>query len=408
MKKLLSLFLSCLFFVLCMTGCDDVPPPSYYDDLPDAYNAETDFPSLFAMSASMPSVMPAENGYYVKCGGWIYFVDKETLSAQLVCNRPECRHWDETCSAYLMGGTHLFQYYNGKLYIDRIDQDDEGRETVNLYAFSSDDCSLQKVCQLPYGFSSGAGGSSWYYAIHRGYLYMYSGRDGKIKLERAALSELSEKSLSPELLYESDSSFAFTPYYLGNHVMFTKWDGNSGQQINTLVDVNLKTLEANEFLLPDMKKGDNAFVNTVQDHYFIIAMSDGSHPPEEYIYETTYYTYDCQTGEIKKLIHFPDRGEKIFSYLQCDGKNLMDFYIDLYGTADPADQSISILDENNEVLRSLPVDFVVDGACGGDADFSFIGSKYQDPLVLYAIDKRNGKMELKEVLRIPNREAFLW
>lgn len=45
----------------------------------------------------------------------------------------------------------------------------------------------------------------------------------------------------------------------------------------------------------------------------------------------------------------------------------MDFYIDFYGTADPADQSISILDENNEVLRSLPVDFVVDGACGGDA-----------------------------------------
>ena len=86
----------------------------------------------------------------------------------------------------------------------------------------------------------------------------------------------------------------------------------------------------------------------------------------------------------------------------------MDFYIDLYGTADPADQSISILDENNEVLRSLPVDFVVDGACGGDADFSFIGSKYQDPLVLYAIDKRDGKMELKEVLRMPNSEAYLW
>lgn len=144
--------------------------------------------------------------------------------------------------------------------------------------------------------------------------------------------------------------------------MFTKWDGNSGQQINTLVDVNLKTLEANEFLLPDMKKGDNAFVNTVQDHYFIIATSDGSHPPAEYIYETTYYTYDCQTGEIKKLIHFPDRGENLFSTLQCDGENLMDFYIDFYGTADPADQSISILDENNEVLRSLPVDFVVDGS----------------------------------------------
>ena len=275
---------------------------------------------------------------------------------------------------------------------------------MNLYAFSPDDCTREKVCQLPYGLGSG----SWYYAIHRGYLYMYTGYNGKVRLERVALSELSEKSLSPELLYESDSSFVFAPYYLGNHVMFTKWDGNSGQQINTLVDVNLKTLEANEFLLPDMKKGDNAFVNTVQDHYFIIAMSDGSHPPEEYIYETTYYTYDCQTGEIKKLIHFPDRGENLFSTLQCDGENLMDFYIDFYGTADPADQSISILDENNEVLRSLPVDFVVDGACGGDADFSFIGSKYQDPLVLYAIDKRDGKMELKEVLKMPNREAFLW
>ena len=404
MKKLLSLFLACLFFALCITGCDDVPPPSYYDDLPDAYNAETDFPTQFGVSTPMPPVMPAENGYYVKCGGWIYFVDKETLSAQLVCNRPECRHWDETCSAYFHGQNDLFQYYNGKLYIDCVDQDDEGYETVNLYAFSPDDCTREKVCQLPYGLGSG----SWYYAIHRGYLYMYTGYNGKVRLERVALSELSEKSLSPELLYESDSSFVFAPYYLGNHVMFTKWDGNSGQQINTLVDVNLKTLEANEFLLPDMKKGDNAFVNTVQDHYFIIAMSDGSHPPEEYIYETTYYTYDCQTGEIKKLIHFPDRGENLFSTLQCDGENLMDFYIDFYGTADPADQSISILDENNEVLRSLPVDFVVDGACGGDADFSFIGSKYQDPLVLYAIDKRDGKMELKEVLRIPNREAFLW
>lgn len=85
----------------------------------------------------------------------------------------------------------------------------------------------------------------------------------------------------------------------------------------------------------------------------------------------------------------------------------MDFYIDFYGTADPADQSISILDENNEVLRSLPVDFVVDGACGGDADFSFIGSKYQDPLVLYAIDKRDGKMELKEILKCRTEKPFV-
>lgn len=132
--------------------------------------------------------------------------------------------------AYFHGQNDLFQYYNGKLYIDCVDQDDEGYETVNLYAFSPDDCTREKVCQLPYGLGSG----SWYYAIHRGYLYMYTGYNGKIRLERVALNELSEKSLSPELLYESDSSFVFAPYYLGNHVMFTKWDGNSGQQINTL------------------------------------------------------------------------------------------------------------------------------------------------------------------------------
>lgn len=405
MKKFFFLLLSCIL-ILCMTGCDDVAPPSSYDDLPDAYNAETDFPTQFDMRTLMPAVMPAENGYYVKCGSWIYFVDKETLSAQPVCNRPECRHWDETCSAYFNGGSDLFQYYNGKLYIDCTDQDDEGRQTVNLYAFSPDDCTREKICQLPYGLGNG----SQYYAIHRGYLYMYSGDadKGKIKLERVALNELAEKSLSPELLYETDAPFAFAPYYLGNHVMFTKWDNDSGQHLNTLVDVNLKTLEANEFLLPNMKEGDNAFVNTVQDHYFIIAKGDGSHPLEEYIYETTYYAYDCQTGEIKELLHFPDRGEKIYSSLQSDGENLMNFYVDLYGTADLSDQSISMLDENGQVLRSIPLDFKIDGACGGDADYSFIGSTAQDPLVLYAIDKRDGKMELKEVLKMPASEAFFY
>lgn len=148
-----------------MTGCDDVPPPSYYDDLPDAYNADTDFPTQFGVSTPMPPVMPAENGYYVKCGGWIYFVDKETLSAQLVCNRPECRHWDETCSAYFHGQNDLFQYYNGKLYIDCVDQDDEGYETVNLYAFSPDDCTREKVCQLPYGLGAARGTTLYIAAI---------------------------------------------------------------------------------------------------------------------------------------------------------------------------------------------------------------------------------------------------
>ena len=105
MKRIVTVLL-----VLCMmiglipilSGCDSgnhFQAPDVYEDLPDTYVESADYPIGFDGGASGPFVAPTENGYYFLGGRHLYYMDKDSLSPQILCNRPECTHKTADCNA---------------------------------------------------------------------------------------------------------------------------------------------------------------------------------------------------------------------------------------------------------------------------------------------------------------------
>ena len=100
-----------------------------------------------AEATSRNLLAETELGYYFFCHGYLYYADKANLENWvLVCNKPNCEHWDLTkgCNAYIMSGYFIINdnriYFQGSTATHRylFPYEGNGRFLVSMAADGTD------------------------------------------------------------------------------------------------------------------------------------------------------------------------------------------------------------------------------------------------------------------------------
>jgi hypothetical protein len=161
----------------------------------------------------------SETGYYFFSGMmncFLFYMDKTTMKSVVLCNKPDCLHYNESnneqiskCNAFFVYANASITYYNSHIYLfDNANETRYDKVTSNLvslgwslYQVSNDGTKRQKIFTILEKPSS--------LMIHRGYIYYSTNDYGSAaslndsavsicKIYRISLSNLDQ---SPELIY---------------------------------------------------------------------------------------------------------------------------------------------------------------------------------------------------------------
>lgn len=125
MKKLLSAALAVLL-ILSLSACGGKEKTGN-TKLPIAQSggSGTDFQKNMAggYSNDIDKMCETESGYYLGYDAFVFYVDKKSKSAAILCNKPECSHRDDKCNAWING--YSLSAYNGKFYYNSADYVEE-------------------------------------------------------------------------------------------------------------------------------------------------------------------------------------------------------------------------------------------------------------------------------------------
>lgn len=81
-------------------------------------------------SSEIENLCETEKGYYLQYDAFIYYVDKESKTATILCNKPECSHLDDYCNAWTNG--HSLSAFKEKLYFNNSDYVEENGGYKNM------------------------------------------------------------------------------------------------------------------------------------------------------------------------------------------------------------------------------------------------------------------------------------
>ena len=119
-------------------------------------------------------VAAAENGYYyiyqrniqdgVYMKNLIAYMDGQTKSTTILCNKPECRHEDENCDAALGDeyNSQSIYYYKGYIYVIKNDESDGNSYLVQIKPDGSERKTLFELGTISVAYKLAFGGDSVY------------------------------------------------------------------------------------------------------------------------------------------------------------------------------------------------------------------------------------------------------
>lgn len=199
----------CVYFVIAITalssflaGCSGENKDINTEQNAVTYVKNEDFQSFIDSSSAFAK---AKNGYYFLQNMMLYYFDTETKEAYIVCNKPNCEHNSNDCTAFFsIFNYYPFQlsYFNNSLYV--LGWEEEGRNLRHnyIYEISLDKYKRKKAAYL----FDGTDTSSVSFLIHRGYIYYLKGGASDLKettsyLYRKKLGNTSQKEKA-EKIYE--------------------------------------------------------------------------------------------------------------------------------------------------------------------------------------------------------------
>ena len=407
-----------IFMIFITSGCSNLRKSyleEYYDTLPDSYNAETDYPSSFYAGSLGPFVTPSSDGYYAFVGRYLYFIDKKTKQASIVCNRPECRHMNETdqekipeCQAYFQVLPNSFlQYYEGHLYVIVQYWDENYVSQFALVQCSLDGANRKYLCKV----DSASEGAS--FALHRGYLYEFSSDADKCFVERWRLDNLeSEAERINETAWDGGEML---PMFYGNTLYITEVAKESDDQYMSQIHTyDLRTKEDvlffNESEIPVNKIV--TFQTQFKGEILYSEFDAGKYTP---LTEIRYYLFDPVTREKNFLAGFQndlgteDDSRRTTTYLRASGDVIYCLHRD--EKQESPVYNLSFLDENLQETKSsislLNMGEFCD-LCPGDEDFAFIGGMngaWKD-MYLYMVDKSSDTPDVTCLVEILEGKAL--
>lgn len=335
-RQIFSAFL-CLSLMLTFSACK----PNY-DDLPDNYHKETDAPYSFVSTYGV-QFAPAENGYYFVVDAFLFFMDAESKQAVIVCNRPDCKHEQETnqeevwkCNGYI-GGEDFVQYYENAVYtITGCSTEDDVLDLSvgdQLTKISPDGSNREPIRRVNIENHS--------LQLHRGYGYYV----GDVKGDRKALYRfpLDDPDAKVEAVFESTSiDEDFIPY--GDHIYF---DADDTDQNFCLFDYCISKNEVQ----PAAKK---YFLSGIFEDQLLVQTGYSA----ESAMTRESFLMDRKTYEVTPFLSFQmEKADDLFD-LTTDGSNLFSAHAlyepffdetsEVYGIYD-----FDILNRSGDILHSF-------------------------------------------------------
>lgn len=150
MKKLL-LFLLAGTMVFSLAACGDngaggILPPAQSSGDGSAFS--TDFQQYMKTMDcfNVGAACETETGWYFQYNGILYYIDKAAMKTTVVCGKPDCKHADFTCNAWI--NTNTLNYYNGQIYFNNSDLDIVPSGIVTLFSMKTDGTEHKKVQEL--------------------------------------------------------------------------------------------------------------------------------------------------------------------------------------------------------------------------------------------------------------------
>ena len=204
MKRILSIFCIYLFVVIIlsslMTGCS----ANNYNTEQNAisYVENEDFQNFIDSSSAFAKV---NSGYYFLKSMKLYFFDTKAKEAYIVCNKPNCEHNSNNCTAFFSIFNYYpfrLSYFNNSLYVLGWEEEGSNLRHNYIYEISLDNYKRKRAAFL----FDGTDTNSVSFIIHRGYIYYIKGGLGDLKettsyLYRKKLGNTSKKE-KVETVYE--------------------------------------------------------------------------------------------------------------------------------------------------------------------------------------------------------------
>lgn len=229
MKKILSIFSVCFVVVTVlsslMTGCSSKNNNINTEQNAVTYVENEDFQNFIDSSSA---IAKANSGYYFLKSMKLYFFDTATKESYIVCNKPNCEHNSNDCTAFFS----IFSYYpfqlsycNNSLYVLGWEEEGSNIRHNYIYEVSLDNYKRKKSTYL----FDGTDTSSVHFILHRGYVYYLKGGASDLKettsyLYRKKLGSTNKKE-DAEKIYETSG--------IGASIMNIKASGNNIVLLNS-------------------------------------------------------------------------------------------------------------------------------------------------------------------------------
>lgn len=371
MKNLFKTITSILLVLLMLVGCSINKIEVNTNQNSTTYVNNEDYQNFLGLYSSS---VKADNGYYFISNMVVHYFDNTTKKSYPICNKINCDHSNDKCSAYL-SSTNFYSeqlgYYDGNLYVLGWETKQANVHENYLYQISLKDFKRRKATYL---FDS-SGSASCSFAIHRGFVYYTLGgsvmQDSKAQLCRAKLGS-TKKNDKDRAIYEFSGIGAeiFSLSASGNKVYFstTSYQDEEGNGYKkSLNSVDIHTLES------DVIVDDNKY------SYFI--------DRAKIYYQKTKNVINCVDLETNSDEFFCNVDG--LCYISADDNfvyfdNLQTLVIDESKTI----RKISVLDKNGNFVTEIePRNPADDCVFGGNDLLIFRGSTEDNKLKYYAIDK---------------------
>lgn len=249
MKKNYCIILCVIFTVslsILLSGCSQSKLQINTNQMSDNYILNEDHQNYLESYSNMAET---NNGYYFINNNLLYFFDKESLETIIVCNKLNCEHNNDSCTAYFSIFSFYplqLAYYDNALYVVGWESEGANIHHNYIYQISLDSFKRKKAAFL---YNSN-GVDSMAFILHRGYVYFTYGnstmKESKKTLYRAKLGNIKNNTIETVFEFTAIGSDIFGLSAYGNNVFFTtaSYDDEKGNGYNTsLNSIDIHTSE---------------------------------------------------------------------------------------------------------------------------------------------------------------------
>ncbi len=315
----------------------------------ESYIFEEDYQYYISNDAVMAK---APGGYYYFDGSLLMFFDAESKKAYPVCDKANCNHNSDKCSAYFSmvsyRTTELY-YYNNFLYTHYCETKNDIR-THYVCRVSLNGKERTKVREL---FKSSSSYSAKFF-LHRGYVYLIretaSAETGRpvIGIYRARLDEPKEEPVEIFSILGENCVLSNVTVY-GNHLYFkisqATGSTDGGYEFD-VYDYNFVTENCEKIGVPGL--------------YYDYALAGR----DMFYYDTTREEYVIYNLDEENIV--AECALNIVGYVMFDGEN---FYVDTLQSENlglTEKREIYVIDKKGKIIKSFEADSDYELLYGGE------------------------------------------